>query len=761
MAAEGTSQDVVGSNNVDKSSLSNPKEVTLTHLDWEATVDFESHCIRAIATYTVVVVEDDDDKKHDLKLDTRGLTIDKVSVNEKSGIVFTLADSIPSKPHLGRQLSIPLSNDTTNTDTGTNTNTTDSTKAASKTEEEKKKNSIKFEVRIEYTTSSNADECTAIQWLQPSQTAGKVRPYLFTQCQAIHARSILPCMDCPAVKMTYRAKVTVPSWSTAVMSALSQTTNDQQQNNNNNSNINSKTFEFHQPIPIPSYLFALAVGQLQSQDLSSRVRIWSEPSVLSAAAFEFQQTEHFLQIAERITDFPYPWQRYDLLCLPPSFPYGGMENPCLTFLTPTLLAGDLSLADVVAHEISHSWTGNLVTNATWSHFWLNEGWTMWLQRQIMATIHSHPNNNSNNNNSNSNDSDIEHQKSLIIDFDALGGWKSLQDSVNILPPPFTRLVPNLDDGEDPDEAFSSVPYEKGYFLLRALEDLVGKKPFLSFARTYFKHYQRSIITSEQFRQFFHSYFQDHHDHSTAIFQSIQSFDWDTWLYGQGMPPGGMPNLDRSLSKEAETLAHQWIQYNDPSSVVVQPPIGSNIESWQSNQKVCFLDTLLSHNNDDNKNKNNNENSPPPPLSLSTVQLLKVSYGFHETNNSEIFFRFSMLAIMAGDKTMYESIILFLTKQGRMKFIRPLYRAMANSNNDDDDMARKLAIKTFCNHKSEYHPIATKMISMDLEMAEKKKKKENERNVSTMTAASAMLWIPAVSIVAYGVVAIWLKSIKRR
>ncbi len=205
-----------------------------------------------------------------------------------------------------------------------------------------------FSVVFTYNITTDA---TALGWMEPAATKGGVHPYLYTQCQAIHARSILPCMDSPAVKTTYSASVTAPSWCTVLMSALA-----------TSSSVNEKaktaTFNWNQPVPTPAYLIALAAGNLASRDVSERVRIWAEPEVVEAAHWEFAETEDFLSAAEALT-CPYQWGRYDVLCLPPSFPYGGMENPCLTFATPTLLAGDRSLADVIAHEIAHSWTGKL------------------------------------------------------------------------------------------------------------------------------------------------------------------------------------------------------------------------------------------------------------------------------------------------------------------------------------------------------------------------------------------------------------------
>mmetsp|Transcript_18835 Transcript_18835/g.38510 ORF Transcript_18835/g.38510 Transcript_18835/m.38510 type:complete len:346 (-) Transcript_18835:1524-2561(-) len=326
----------------DPSSLSNPTEAILTHLKWEALVDFATNSFFAKATYDVRLLQP---AVKVLTLDTAGLDIVSVHVdagttdntnNDSSDenvvpVSFSMHTTDPSKKHLGSPLQISLLPATTTTANKTDTAT--------------------IRVIIQYRTT---DECTAAQWLPPAQTAGKNHPYVFTQCQAIHARSLLPCMDCPSVKMTYEASVTVPSWATCVMSALSK---DEPNNNNNNDPkeqlTQTRTYHFHQPIPIPSYLFALAVGNLSSRDISPRCRVWSEPSMVDAVAYEFDQVEDFLKAAEGLT-CEYQWGRYDLLCLPPSFPYGGMENPCLTFVTPTLLAGDRSLADVVAHEAGES-----------------------------------------------------------------------------------------------------------------------------------------------------------------------------------------------------------------------------------------------------------------------------------------------------------------------------------------------------------------------------------------------------------------------
>ncbi|KAL7535361.1 hypothetical protein ACHAXR_007013, partial [Thalassiosira sp. AJA248-18] len=630
----------------DPSSLSNPHQAQITHLSWDAVVDFDKHQFFAKAKYDVKLVSPDIGSP--LRLDTSGLDIKSVNVD---GIPATFSMSVPdsSKPHLGSCLEIDLSS--------------------------ADKSADKISVSIQYSTSPSA---SAAQWLPPAQTAGKKYPYVFsacfvTQCQAIHARSLLPCMDCPAVKMTYDARVTVPSWATAVMSALSK--DGTKPNTVTTSEDGStKLYEFNQPVPISSYLFALAVGELDSRDISPRCRVWSEPSMVEAVAFEFSQVEDFLKAAEELT-MPYQWTRYDLLCLPPSFPYGGMENPCLTFVTPTLLAGDKSLADVVAHEAAHSWSGNLVTNETWESFWLNEGWTMFLQRKIMAKVHGNDN---------------------FFDFDAIGGWETLKECMALFPDKFTKLIPDLGD-DDPDDAFSSVPYEKGFNLLYALERMVGADKFAGFMKAYFNHFKFSTVTSQKFVEYFESYFKD--------VPIIKEFDWETWLHKPGMPKA--PTFDRTLSAECEGLADAWLSVDDGETAKGILP-KHDISAWSTGQKTCFLDALMGTCTQRKR-----------PLSLSTVASMKDLYQMHESQNSEILFRFCMISVESGDASILPVVIRFITSQGRMKFVRPLYRALFHS-----EMGKDIAVSTFLENKDFYHPIAAKMVATDLDSTSKSEKKKS-------------------------------------
>ena len=298
------------SKRIDHSSFSDPSIAVTKHIEIDWTIDFDKRELSGRCVHTIFMLRD----AETVDFDGANLCIEDVLVSGKS-VSYRVNDK--SSP-LGQQISVSVP------------------------KEEIVVGST-FTIEFAYSTHRTA---SALQWLEKEATSGKRYPYLFTQSQAIHARSLFPCMDTPGVKATYSATIHAPEWCTALMSALPVQSDS----------LPKGVFKWNQPVPVSSYLIALAAGDLASRDIGERVRVWSEPEIVDAAAFEFSETEEFLQTAESIAG-PYVWGRYDILCLPPSFPYGGMENPCLTFATPTLLAGDKSLADVIAHEISHSWTG--------------------------------------------------------------------------------------------------------------------------------------------------------------------------------------------------------------------------------------------------------------------------------------------------------------------------------------------------------------------------------------------------------------------
>mmetsp|Transcript_18088 Transcript_18088/g.39423 ORF Transcript_18088/g.39423 Transcript_18088/m.39423 type:complete len:650 (-) Transcript_18088:66-2015(-) len=611
----------------DLTSYSKPEEVVVTHLDWEISVDFAKERLFSVATYSVRVLQS---KATTLNLDTSHLDIVSAMGDDGTPLSYTLHPIVGDKPYLGRRLEInlPQCNDDEKT----------------------------CRITVSYSTTKL---CSALQWLPPSQTAGKEHPYLFTQCQAIHARSLVPCQDCCGVKMTYTATAFVPSWATCVMSALLE--------KEEVSEDNTKKYTWNQPVPICSYLLALAVGELTKKTISERCAVWSEPSVVESAAYEFSETEMFLSTAEAITGRDYAWGRYDLLCLPPSFPYGGMENPCLTFVTPTLLAGDKSLADVVAHEIAHSWTGNLVTNATWDHFWLNEGWTTWLQRKIMARMKDNPS---------------------FLDFDAIEGRKDMADTVEEFlksAPENTSMVLNNRDG-DPDDSYSTLAYEKGFTFLLYLERLVGTPEFEKFFQAYIARFASKTLTSTDFKDFFLEHF--------AGNSKINEIEWDVWFYAQGMPPV-LPPLDQSMAKASTDLASVWYDFDRGAT---SSPATNEISEWASGQITCFLDALQSK-------------TTEKALKVSTLFAMNKLYHLAESRNSEILFRYCQLAIASEDQSIILIALQFITSQGRMKYIRPLYKSLYKSK-----MGKGVAVSTFLKHKDIYHPIATKMIAIDLKDA---------------------------------------------
>jgi leukotriene-A4 hydrolase len=618
---------------LDHASYSNSHAISCVKLALDWNIDFDANQITGSATHSVKIIEDG---VAIALFDSKDLTITSVAVvadGPRSPVQWTAE---PAHKAFGSKLSISIP------------------------ESLRAKDSV-FDIMFEYATSKDA---SAVQWLAPSATAGGQHPYVFTQCQAIHARSLLPCMDTPAVKVPYSATVRCPAWCTVLMSAVQ----DKEQST-------SGVFQYNQPVAMPAYLIALAAGQLASAEISPRVRVWSEPSVVTQAAYEFSQTEDFLAAAEGLAG-PYHWGRYDILCLPPSFPYGGMENPCLTFATPTLLAGDRSLADVIAHEIAHSWTGNLVTNATWSHFWLNEGWTVWLERKIMSRVNGEE----------------------YLKLSAEVGSESLVSSVKQMMADandaqgFTQLVvPYVD--QDPDDAFSSVPYEKGFAFLMYLESIVGLTSFEAFFKSYIQRFAFGTITSGDFRDYFVQYFAPW---SSDIVDKIAAIDWSLWFTGRGMPVL-QQDYSNSLSREAHEIAAAWIaawknDLSEPGS-----DRDSSVLRWSSKQTCIFLDDLLAA-----------VNSSSCPLPAEGLKAMENRYHYTAAKNSEIKHRWLMLCLRGEAAWIVDAAIAFATSQGRMKFVRPLYRAMRLSS-----VAAEAAVETFNRQQHSYHPIARKMIAADL------------------------------------------------
>lgn len=491
------------------------------------------------------------------------------------------------------------------------------------------------EVTLRYETSPDA---VALQWLDPVQTEGGKHPFLFSQCQAIHARALVPVQDTPRLRITYEAEVTVPEPLSAVMSAGPA-------GDRPGPEPGTRTFLFSMPQPIPPYLLALAVGHLASADLSPRARVWAEPETVKAAAWEFEGVETMIQRAEALFG-PYDWDRYDMLVLPPSFPYGGMENPRMTFLTPTLLAGDRSLVDVVAHELAHSWTGNLVTNADMEHFWLNEGFTVWAERRILEALHGEE--------------------------AAAFGWAIGQNALDRELERFgrtsdlTRLRTKL-SGVDPDDVFSSIPYEKGARLVVLLERTVGREAFDRFLRAYMGRFRFTSITTEEFLDFLE-------EQLPGAAARVRA---DEWLFEPGIPDNA-PVFKAPALETITELAGGWGRGARPGP--------EQVRAWGTTELLVYLQRL------------------PRPLDEAGCRWLDEAFGLTGRGNHEILVEWLAIALASDHEPVFERTRQVLLRVGRMKYLRPLYKAMGAH-----PRTRALAREIFAAASAGYHNLSRRVV----------------------------------------------------
>lgn len=491
------------------------------------------------------------------------------------------------------------------------------------------------DVTIAFRTSPKA---TAVQWLEPSQTAGGRQPYVYTQCQPIYARSVFPCQDTPRARIKYTAEVTVPPGARVVMSAAHAGREEVAGG--------AAVERFVMDQPIPPYLFALAAGDIAHRDLGPRARVYAEPSVLDAAAYEFADTEKMIAAAESLFG-PYEWERFDVLVMPPSFPYGGMENPRMTFLTPTLVAGDRSLVGVVAHELAHSWTGNLVTNATMDDFWLNEGWTVYAERRIQEVLEG------------------PERYRLHATLGLLELQKEVAERFRELPQ-FTTLKADL-AGVDPDEVYSRVPYEKGCLFITRLEGEVGRPAFDEFIQKYIAKFRFQAITTETFLEFLRAELPGVGD----------TVDLDAWVYGSGLL-GDAPRMSSGALTAIRDLAREFADGQRPLAE-------GDAAGWGAVEWQIFLETL------------------PRVLPHGKVLALDAAFGLSLSKNWELRVGFLEIAASSGHEAIYPAVRSSLLETGRMKYLRPLYTGLVTGG------ARKLAGEIFREAESKYHIIARQVI----------------------------------------------------
>lgn len=565
-------------------------------LDWKARVDFRTRRLHAEATLTLKEAS-----AGPLDLDTRELEILRVVDGNGRPLPYMLA---PPEPILGSRLRVDLPSGVR-------------------------------QLTVHYRTSPTA---SALQWLTPSQTAGGQHPFLYSQCQAIHARSVVPLQDTPRIRIRYRASLRVPKALKAVMAASFLRREEH--------GVEAEE-HYEMPQPVPPYLLAFAVGSLAPKELGPRSRVWAEPELLEDAAEEFSGVDDMLRAAESLFG-PYDWERFDLLTMPPSFPYGGMENPRLTFLTPTLIAGDKSLVNVVAHELAHSWTGNLVTNASAEHFWLNEGFTVFAERRILEALAGPE----------------------VAALNAALGRRALEEAMHHFRehPHLTALRTHL-TGVDPDEAFSQIPYEKGYLFLRAMEDAVGREAFDGFLRRYLATYRFRALTTEEFIAFT----------ERELPGVLAKVDAEAYLQRPGIPAGA-PSPRSSRLEELLRLRGTV-------------PSKDAVKDWTPAEWQLFLEWL------------------PSDTSRDVFRQLDERFELTKSRNSEVLVAWLVASLRAGWEPAVGRTEAFLGEVGRMKYLKPLYGVLCSSRE-----LKGLARSLFKKYAERYHPIARQGVELILSRA---------------------------------------------
>ena len=591
-------------------TFANTDQFVTEHLALDLDVDFEAQELQGFAMLTMRRL---DAAASQVTLDTRDLTVASVAVLQSGS-------SAPAEFHFGEEhetLGTPLVIDLP-ADTGAS-----------------------FDLMIEYHTSPMS---TALQWLPPELTAGGKHPLMFSQSQAVHARSWVPLQDTPAIRITYEATVRTPRSLLAVMSA-------------NNNPLTPRTGEYHfdMPQPIPSYLLAIAVGNLYFAPLGEDTGVYTEPELLDASVYEFADTQAMLEQAEAMYG-PYDWGRYDLLILPPSFPYGGMENPRLSFITPSLLAGDRSLVSVIAHELAHSWSGNLVTNATWRDGWLNEGMTSYIESRLMEVIY-----------------DVDR-----VDEERVLNYRELLQDLEEVPEHMQALAPRLDDTRSEDFQ-GGIHYSKGQMFLEYLEKAFGRETFDVFLTSYFQEFAFGTITTEQFLDYLELNLLSQEGAPVTREQAEQ------WTYQPGLPDDAL--IPRSTNLDA--AAAMAIAWAEDDVELVEIPVGD----WSPQATIHFINSL------------------PSDLSADKMGELDAAWGLSDTSNAEIGRTWFIQVAERRYTAAYEQLEAHLNRFGRGRLIAPVYGALA-ANGEDAELAREM----FARARHAYHPITAGWIEAGLERA---------------------------------------------
>ncbi len=594
----------------DSHSYARPADARVVHVDLDLKADFDAHVLSGKATLDVTGRRGVDQ----VILDVRNLDIRSVTDAQGRALAWSVG---ADQAFMGQPLTVKLP-----------------TFAGHETQK----------IIIDYATRPDA---SALQWLNPQQTAGKQKPFLFSQGQAILTRTWIPTQDSPGIRQTYTARIEAPADLTVVMAAEMLTPGGEA------TTPGHKAWRFRMANPIPPYLIAIGVGDLAFAPLDERTGVWAEPSSLEASRHELEPTAQMVDAAEALYG-PYLWGRYDLLMLPPSFPFGGMENPMLTFATPTIIAGDRSLVSLVAHELAHSWSGNLVTNANWDDFWLNEGFTSYFENRIMEAVYGR---------------DAAVQEQVLA-------WGGLQDELKSLPPEDTRLHLDL-TGRDPDEGMNTIAYDKGAAFVRTLEETAGRAKFDAWLRGYFERNAFVPMTSELFLK-------DVREHLVKGDAALEAaLQLDNWVYQPGLPSNAKAPVSSAFVGVDEAA---WAFFTQKGKAADIP-----WSSWNTQQRMRFLNW-----------KPPIANADAPIASVTQLADLETVLRLNEEGNSEVRFAWLQLALSARYEPSVASAEAFLTSMGRRKFVLPLFQTLWNQGDWGQAHARRIYAKA----RPLYHPVTT-------------------------------------------------------
>jgi leukotriene-A4 hydrolase len=576
----------------DLHTLSNADSIDMKHLSLDLEIDLKTKKLGGWAIWDI----DNNKSISILRLDNNNLKIDSVLVDGKYSS-FSFGEK---QEHLGAALLIPIEKTTK-------------------------------KVAIKYAASQNA---TALQWLEASQTTGKKYPFLYTQSESIYARSWVPCPDGPGIRFTYSARVKVPKGMMAVMSANG---NPQQAND-------SGIYHFEMDKAIPAYLLALAVGDIRFKQVDERTGVYAEPEMIEKVHYEFADMGKMVVSAEKLYG-PYRWGRYDVIVLPPGFPIGGMENPKLTFCTPTVIAGDRSLVNLIAHELAHNWSGNLVTNATWDDIWMNEGFTVYFERRISEAMND----------------------KTYVDMLWELGYQDLEAAVEDFGKDSRKTWLKQDlKGKDADEGLSDIPYEKGALFLCLIEQNVGREKWDAFLKQYFSEHAFQTITTEKFLTYLDKNLLKG---DSALYKKL---DINAWVYGLGIPS----NAPRAAMQRFEQVNMQRSNFLKDNNA-----LGLNTKGWTTHEWLHFLRKM------------------PKPLSITQMNSLDAAFQFTHAQNAEIADLWFIMSLAANYEVAYPAMDKFLSVTGRQKFILPLYTEMSKTGKT------KMAKDIYQKYRANYHPLA--------------------------------------------------------